>query len=381
MVVDHLREDSDRVRLSCPRGGPARRQQHDLVLYGHYQCCCAATSRGVPTSLLRALQYLITADRCMVRLPARLCVTPGAAVHPRTDLWSLLGPFSYCRMVTQAEARQVMDSKVRELYDYETVVAKAPAPEAVEWVFGYGSILFKQGFSAGECVAGYIKGWRRAFHQHSTDHRGTPDAPGRTVTLLPDADAHTWGIAYKLPADLGERRSALEARPANFSADVVRLNKPIACSNRLGDRAQPPYMAECVYAPVPLTKRINGLLQLMRHSAEHAIQELEWREKQYDMKVFAAIHSADGATVVPRALVYVGSSDPDKNLNWGGDAPMPELAKQIAAAAGPSGQNYEYLYNLADGLRDIGADDSHVFDLEERVRAIRGDAPPPSAPR
>lgn len=61
------------------------------------------------------------------------------------------------------------------------------AEEEPLWVFGYGSLVWKAGFdfaasSGGVCV----RGQRRAFHQGSTDHRGTPEAPGRVVTLVPD---------------------------------------------------------------------------------------------------------------------------------------------------------------------------------------------------
>jgi ChaC-like protein len=73
-----------------------------------------------------------------------------------------------------------LERRVREMYDYEAVIVKAPAPESVEWVFGYGSILFKQGFVAGDCIAGYIEGWRRAFYQQSTGVDRTQQRGART---------------------------------------------------------------------------------------------------------------------------------------------------------------------------------------------------------
>jgi cation transport protein ChaC len=44
------------------------------------------------------------------------------------------------------------------------------------------------------------------------------------------------------------------------------------------------------------------------------------------------------------------------------------MAAQIARSEGPSGPNAEYLLKLAASLRDLGEDDSHVFDLETRIR-------------
>lgn len=140
------------------------------------------------------------------------------------------------------------------------------------------------------------------------DHRGTPEAPGRTATVEPAEGVKCWGIAYKLPDELHERRVALQA--------------------------------------------------------------LEWREKCYDEKHTVDIHAEDGTIAVAGALMYVASPDPEKNLNYGGPRPMSELANQIALSHGPSGPNTEYLFGIADGLRSIGAEDSHVFQLEQLVQEL-----------
>lgn len=47
------------------------------------------------------------------------------------------------------------------------------------------------GFPFKRRVEGYITGYHRVFWQGSTDHRGTPEAPGRTVTLHPEPGATT----------------------------------------------------------------------------------------------------------------------------------------------------------------------------------------------
>lgn len=78
--------------------------------------------------------------------------------------------------------------------------------------------------------------------------------------------------------------------------------------------------------------------------------------------------AAPTATIA--ALTYVAAPD---NPDWLGPAPVPEIARQIARCRGPSGPNREYLLRLAAALREQGADDPHVFDLERELLAL-GDA-------
>lgn len=58
-------------------------------------------------------------------------------------------------------------------------------------------------------VCGYLRGYRRVFWQGSTDHRGTPERPGRTVTLVEDAEGVTWGAAFRLAGSTEQQREAL----------------------------------------------------------------------------------------------------------------------------------------------------------------------------
>ena len=68
----------------------------------------------------------------------------------------------------------------------------------VRWVFAYGSLVFRPDFSFIRREVACIDGYERRFFQGSADHRGTPEAPGRVVTLVPNPSARCWGVAFGL---------------------------------------------------------------------------------------------------------------------------------------------------------------------------------------
>lgn len=67
-----------------------------------------------------------------------------------------------------------------------------------DWVFGYGSLIYKVDFPYLDREPALIDGWVRRFWQGSHDHRGTPEAPGRVATLVPKAGHSCRGMAYRV---------------------------------------------------------------------------------------------------------------------------------------------------------------------------------------
>lgn len=126
------------------------------------------------------------------------------------------------------------------------------------WLFGYGSLIWRPGFDYEERVPGFVKGWARRFWQGSTDHRGTPEAPGRVVTLVEAPGASCWGVAYRLrpstAATVLERLDHREQGGYERHQVVVTPKSPAAGSSihalvYIAGRNNPDYLG-----PAPLSE-------------------------------------------------------------------------------------------------------------------------------
>ena len=77
------------------------------------------------------------------------------------------------------------------------------------YLFAYGSLIWRPGFSYEQAVRASVRGYERRFWQASHDHRGTAELPGRVVTMVAVPDGSCEGIAYRL--DAKDREAILHA--------------------------------------------------------------------------------------------------------------------------------------------------------------------------
>ncbi|RCI14958.1 hypothetical protein L249_6763 [Ophiocordyceps polyrhachis-furcata BCC 54312] len=160
------------------------------------------------------------------------------------------------------------------------------------------------------------------LYGYGEDHRGTPESPGRVVTLVEKSYWHSltdphdsapekvWGVAYRIPPE---------------RVDQVKDYLDI--------------------------REING------YSIHHM-----------------PFHPVDGSSPIS-TLVYIGTPD---NEQFVGPQDPHELARHILASRGPSGLNKDYLFSLENALDELGpaSGELHVSDLAKRVKLLeRGDTP------
>lgn len=122
----------------------------------------------------------------------------------------------------------------------------------VTWVFGYGSLIWRQDFPFLDARPAHIEGWTRRFWQGSHDHRGVASDPGRVVTLIESPSERCHGRAFLVEHDVfehldyreknGYARHNLTVYFADSEAPGVMYIAPVDNFAFLGD-ARPEEMA------------------------------------------------------------------------------------------------------------------------------------------
>lgn len=99
--------------------------------------------------------------------------------------------------------------------------------------------------------------------------------------------------------------------------------------------------------------------------AASVMMHLDHREKGgYRTERVILRFAVDGRAAVD-GLVYRAMPD---NPNYLGPADATAIADQVRRATGPSGPNIDYVLRLAEALRELGAEDEHVFEIERLLR-------------
>ncbi len=117
----------------------------------------------------------------------------------------------------------------------------------------------------------------------------------------------------------------------------------------------------------PGARTLGVAYRLDPESQNLALEHLDYRERGgYDrLDVPLNFLDTEAGASATRGIVYLANAS---NPNYLGPAALPEIARQIHGAVGPSGPNPEYLYELARFLRSHDEEEPHVFALETLVR-------------
>lgn len=102
---------------------------------------------------------------------------------------------------------------------------------------------------------------------------------------------------------------------------------------------------------------------------EKVLAYLDVREQGGYERLVVPLFGLDGERFTSEGLVYVAT---ERNANYLGEASLEAIGAQIASARGPSGHNLEYVSLLAQALRELGADDEHVFAIERVASRMSG---------
>ncbi len=146
-----------------------------------------------------------------------------------------------------------------------------------QWIFGYGSLIWRPDIEYLERHPARLPGWQRRFWQGSHDHRGVPSNPGRVVTLVPEPTGHCDGMAYLVDQVVVEETfQTLDVREKNgYERHDVVMQLRDGSSRQNGLVYIAPAGNHAFLGPAPLPDMVQQILQCAGPSGRNVDYLLE----------------------------------------------------------------------------------------------------------
>lgn len=203
------------------------------------------------------------------------------------------------------------------------------------WIIGYGSLIFKPPPLYAFRVTGTINGYIRRFWQSSSDHRGTPQSPGRVATLVPLND---------VVENESFHAHILDFELANKDVDLHLLEEKDLTVWGVAYYIEPKNVdAVKEYLDV---REQDGYSTHLVHFNVHSGPE----DDELAAGVLSQIPRDSSGRMCIESTVYIGTIH---NESFVGPEDIDRTAKVISTSKGPSGRNIEYLRLLTEAVSQL----------------------------
>lgn len=243
------------------------------------------------------------------------------------------------------------------------------------WILGYGSLMFKPPPFAKYKLTGYLNGYIRRFYQSSSDHRGTPESPGRVVTLVSIADILK---NEKFQKDVlnYELKNYNGVDKETIFGDLQRLYELLeiyGCiyyippehaqevTEYLDIREQDGYSSHEISFNIPMINKDDQI---------GALQEVNDDQEEELNKILSQLPRNAKSEYVIKSVVYIGTVD---NESFIGPEDIIKTSKIIRNSIGPSGKNIDYLLGIHNSLNNLSIKNSNCNYLNHLVELVNTD--------
>lgn len=226
------------------------------------------------------------------------------------------------------------------------------------WVIGYGSLIFRPPPLYSFKVTGTLKGFIRRFWQSSSDHRGTPQSPGRVATLVSLADLksherfHNDLHLYELNEKHHETELATQS--ALNVAEVEPIKDVSRAISELTEEDLQVWGVAYYIAP----KDVEEMKEYLdvREQDGYSTHKVNFHvhlvpdQTPETESVLSEIPRRENGDLVIELMIYIGTID---NESFVGPELIEDTAKIIRKSRGPSGLNFEYLSEITAAVRHL----------------------------